>query len=87
MLGAFLLGEWFESVIVTGLVALASYIEERTLSEARNAMQGGLDRLPTSARVVSDDKGKVIEKIDFGDGMTPIDGVIQGDRVEIRSGE
>ena len=87
VIGAFLLGEWFESVIVTGLVALASYIEERTLSEARNAMQGGLDRLPTSARVVSDDKGKVIEKIDFGDGMTPIDGVIQGDHVEIRSGE
>ena len=39
VLGAFLLGEWFESVIVTGLVALASYIEERTFSEARNAMQ------------------------------------------------
>ena len=32
VLGAFLLGEWFESVIVTGLVALASYIEERTLT-------------------------------------------------------
>ena len=63
MLGAFLLGEWFESVIVTGLVALASYIEERTLSEARNAMQGGLDRLPTSARVVSDEKEKSLRRL------------------------
>ena len=87
VLGAFLMGEWIEAVIVTGLVALASYIEERTLTEARKAMQGGLDRLPNSARVVSDNDGNIIENMEHGDGMTPIDGVITGDLIEIRSGE
>ena len=87
VLGAFLLGEWFEALIVTGLVALASYIEERTLSEARKAMQGGLDRLPTSARVISDRGGETIDQIQHGDGLTPIDGVILGDKIEVRSGE
>ena len=89
VIGALLLTEWEEAIIVTGLVALASYIEERTLFEARKAMQGGLDRLPKSARVITESKGHS-HSAGAGPhaaGMTPIEDVLQGDIIEVRSGE
>ena len=53
VVGALWLGEYQEALMVTGLVALASHLEERALVRAREAMQGGLDRLPNVARVIS----------------------------------
>ena len=89
VIGALLLTEWEEAIIVTGLVALAAYIEERTLFEARKAMQGGLDRLPNSARVVteSEDHSHSRDMDARGDGKTPIEDVERGDIIEVRSGE
>lgn len=89
VIGALLLTEWEEAIIVTGLVALAAYIEERTLFEARKAMQGGLDRLPKSARVIAESEGHShSEGIGtHGSGKTPIEDVVPGDIVEVRSGE
>jgi len=53
VIGAMLMQEYPEALIVTGLVAFASHLEESALVKARNAMQGGLDRLPRLARLSS----------------------------------
>ncbi len=53
VIGAMLMQEYPEALIVTGLVAFASHLEESALVRARNAMQGGLDRLPRLARLSS----------------------------------
>jgi len=60
VLGAIALGELIEALMVVSLVAFASHLENRALIRARESMQGGLDRLPRSARVVSIND-KVIE--------------------------
>ena len=54
VVGALILQEYVEALLVVGLVALASHIEERAIVKAREAMQGGLDRLPKEARIVGD---------------------------------
>jgi len=52
ILGAMVLQAWFEALLVTVLVSLASHLEGSALRKARDAMQGGLDRLPTEARLM-----------------------------------
>ena len=59
VLGAALLGEWAEALMVVGLEALASHLEERALIRARESMQGGLDRMPRGARLVSPSTGPI----------------------------
>ena len=54
--GALALGELVEALMVVSLVAFASHLENRALIRARKSMQGGLDRLPRRARVVTTDK-------------------------------
>ena len=56
VIGAIALGELIEALMVVSLVAFASHLENRALIRARQSMQGGLDRLPRSARVASNDK-------------------------------
>ena len=56
VLGAIALGELIEALMVVSLVAFSSHLENRALIRARLSMQGGLDRLPRRARVVSNDK-------------------------------
>jgi len=53
--GAVALGELVEALLVVALVAFASHLENRALIKARESMQGGLDRLPRKARLVSND--------------------------------
>ena len=81
VLGSLYLREWPEALIVTGLVALAAHMEESALVRAREAMQGGLDRLPRRARLVEENN----EHSD--DEWTPVAALEPGDLVEIRSGE
>ena len=50
VLGACVLGMWEEALIVTILVAFTAHLEGDALLKARQAMQGGLDRLPRTAR-------------------------------------
>jgi|TARA_B100000131_G_scaffold131219_1_gene127929 Cd2+/Zn2+-exporting ATPase len=56
VLGAIALGELVEALMVVSLVAFASHLENRALIRARQSMQGGLDRLPRRARVITTDK-------------------------------
>ena len=53
ILGASVLGELVEAIMVVSLVAFASHLENRALIRARESMQGGLDRLPRMARLAS----------------------------------
>ena len=76
VIGAMLMQHYTEALIVTGLVAFASHLEESALVRARNAMQGGLDRLPRLARLSSSEEE-----------WLPIEALNLGDIVEIRSGE
>ena len=62
VVGALALGELIESLMVVSLVAFASHLENRALIRARQSMQGGLDRLPRRARVVTNDKNTEIGK-------------------------
>ena len=82
VIGAMIMQEYVEALLVTGLVAFASHLEEIALVRARNAMQGGLDRLPRLARLSSDS-----EKISNEQDWVPIQALSVGDLVEIRSGE
>ncbi|MEE2974109.1 MAG: heavy metal translocating P-type ATPase [Candidatus Thermoplasmatota archaeon] len=52
VIGACILGMWEEALIVTILVAFTVHLEGDALLKAREAMQGGLDRLPRTARKV-----------------------------------
>ncbi len=55
VVGALVLQEYVEALLVVGLVAFASHLEERAIIKAREAMQGGLNRLPNEARIVATD--------------------------------
>ena len=90
VLGALYLREWPEALIVTGLVALAAHMEESALVRAREAMQGGLDRLPRRARLVGEHEQQLGDSqgdSSCDDEWTPVAALEPGDIVEIRSGE
>lgn len=57
VIGAAILGMWEEALIVAILVAFTAHLEGDALIKAREAMQGGLDRLPRTARRVTGIKG------------------------------
>ncbi|MEC7688602.1 MAG: cation transporter, partial [Candidatus Thermoplasmatota archaeon] len=54
VIGAMVLQEYSEALMVVGLVAFASHLEEHAIVKARKSMQGGLDRLPQEARLIQD---------------------------------
>ena len=61
VIGAAVLGMWEEALVVAILVAFTAHLEGDALVKARKAMQGGLDRLPRTARRVTGNKPKKIE--------------------------
>ena len=65
VIGAAILGMWEEALVVAILVAFSAHLEGDALVKARKAMQGGLDRLPRTARRVTGNKPKKVvpEKI------------------------
>ncbi|MEC7503531.1 MAG: heavy metal translocating P-type ATPase [Candidatus Thermoplasmatota archaeon] len=98
VIGASLLGEWVEALTVVGLVSFASHLEDRAITRARESMQGGLDRIPRGARIVNPIQGISPKKpnivqitpqiLPHGEpGKTPVEAVVEGDMVEVRSGE
>ena len=98
VIGASLLGEWVEALTVVGLVAFASHLEDRAISRARDSMQGGLDRIPRGARIVNQIQEVaplklnivqlVPQNLHLGEpDKTPVEAVVEGDMVEVRSGE
>lgn len=50
VIGASVLGMWEEALMVVILVAIAAHLESSALENARESMQGGLDRIPRTAR-------------------------------------
>ena len=61
VIGAAILGMWQEALVVAILVAFSAHLEGDALVKARKAMQGGLDRLPRTARRVTGNKPKKFE--------------------------
>lgn len=99
VIGASYLQAWEEALMVLILVSWTEHMEGEALIKAREAMQGGLDRLPRTARRVSK---KVIGKFSIISSSVPmapmaqntpeveevpIGIVMKGDHLEIRSGE
>ena len=99
VIGAFFLGEYPEALMVSGLVGLSSHLENRALIKAREAMQGGFDRIPKYARINTNSPKPQFNVMNISnnislsvnqshdDGLMPIEAVKIGDNVEIRSGE
>ena len=80
VVGACGLMMWEEALIVAILVALTAHLEGDALAKAREAMQGGLDRLPRVARRVKEKKSFTVGSIQVGgisaggSPMTPMNG-------------
>ena len=63
VIGACILGMWEEALIVTILVAFTIHLEGDALIKAREAMQGGLDRLPRTARKLHEHPELTVESM------------------------
>lgn len=59
--GALAIGEYWEAAAVTFLFMLGAYLEARTMSQTRRALQGLLDLAPLSATVMRD--GQQVEVV------------------------
>jgi Cd2+/Zn2+-exporting ATPase len=76
VIGALVIGEYFESAVVTFLFLFGDYLETRTLEKTRSALKELVDLAPQEAIVI---RGGINLTI-------PIEEVVKGDRVIIRSG-
>ncbi|MGB1492859.1 MAG: heavy metal translocating P-type ATPase [Candidatus Poseidoniaceae archaeon] len=80
VIGACGLMMWEEALIVAILVALTAHLEGDALMKAREAMQGGLDRLPRVARRVPEKKTftpsaiQIVAPSKMAPSMTPASG-------------
>lgn len=86
VIGAFAIGEFEESAIVTFLFLFGSYLEQKTLAKTRGAIQSLTEMAPTTALLVNDDN--TTEEVDVDDleegnlvlvkagGQIPVDGTI-----------
>lgn len=77
VIGAFIIGEYNESAIVTFLFLFGSYLEERTLSKTRQSIKSLTEMAPTTATVVQADG--TTEEVD-------VDDVDEGDVVLVKTG-
>ena len=99
VLGASYLQAWEEALMVLILVSWTEHMEGEALIKAREAMQGGLDRLPRTARRISKKTIGSLTTISAALPMAPMAAkvpgveevpiglVMKGDHLEIRSGE
>lgn len=86
VIGAFIIGEYEESAVVTFLFLFGNYLEQRTLQKTRSSVKDLTQMAPTQAELVDDD-GNVstvdVDDLDEGDhvmvkpgGQIPVDGKI-----------
>ena len=98
VIGASILQAWEEALMVIILVSWTEHMEGEALIKAREAMQGGLDRLPRKARRIPKKNfgsfSIVAEPVSISPALStqeneeiPIGLVMKGDHLEIRSGE
>lgn len=85
VIGAFIIGEFNESAIVTFLFLFGSYLESKTLQKTRTAIKGLTDMSPTTATLVTDDGTEEVDVDDVDEGdvvlvktgsQVPVDGVV-----------
>ncbi|THE10299.1 cation-translocating P-type ATPase [Bacillus timonensis] len=76
VIGALLIGEYVESAVVTFLFLFGDYLEARTLEKTRSSLKDLVEMAPQEAVVVRDGSQVTI----------PVEEVLVGDRVIIRSG-
>ena len=79
VIGAMLLGQWFEAATVAFLFALALVLESWSVGRARNAIRALLSLAPQTARYRCPHDGDIEEK--------PVDSVPVGVEVLVRPGE
>ncbi|MFS0576234.1 cation-translocating P-type ATPase [Sporosarcina sp. 179-K 3D1 HS] len=77
VVGALFIGEYVESAAVTFLFLFGAYLEARTLEKTRSSLKSLVDMAPLEATVIRDGEPVIL----------PVDEVLKGDRVLIRSGE
>lgn len=77
VIGALIIGEYVESAVVTFLFIFGAYLESRTLEKTRSSLRDLIDQTPTEATVIRPE----------GHVKLPVEDVVKGDRVLIRSGE
>ena len=77
VVGALIIGEYWEAAAVTFLFMFGAYLEGKTLEKTRSAIKSLLDLAPNTARVIRDDKEIEI----------PAEDVMKGEIVIIRPGE
>jgi len=99
VIGASYLQAWEEALMVIILVSWTEHMESEALIRAREAMQGGLDRIPRTARRVPKRSISSVGKISAPLQMAPVTSeiskieevpiglIVKGDHIEIRSGE
>lgn len=86
VIGAFIIGEYNESAIVTFLFLFGTFLENKTLAKTRHSIKDLTEMAPTTALVVADD-GQVeetdVDFVDVGDvvlvktgAQVPVDGQI-----------
>ena len=76
VIGAFLIGEYNESAIVTFLFLFGSFLEKKTLDRTRSSIKALTQMSPTKAFIFKN--GETIE--------TPIDEVEAGDLILVKTG-
>ena len=85
VIGAFIIGEFNESAIVTFLFLFGSYLESKTLQKTRTAIKGLTDMSPTTATLVTDDGTEEVDVDDVDEGdvvlvktgsQVPVDGIV-----------
>lgn len=85
VIGAFIIGEFNESAIVTFLFLFGSYLESKTLQKTRTAVKGLTDMSPTTATLVTDDGTEEVDVDDVDEGdvvlvktgsQVPVDGIV-----------
>lgn len=85
VIGAFIIGEFNESAIVTFLFLFGSYLESKTLQKTRTAIKGLTDMSPTTATLVTDDDTEEVDVDDVDEGdvvlvktgsQVPVDGIV-----------
>ncbi|WP_125604760.1 heavy metal translocating P-type ATPase [Lapidilactobacillus bayanensis] len=86
VIGAFIIGEYNESAVVTFLFLFGNYLEQKTLSKTRASIKSLTEMAPTTAEVVQADGS--IEEVDVDDvdvndvvlvktgAAIPVDGVV-----------
>ncbi|WP_226036898.1 heavy metal translocating P-type ATPase [Aquibacillus saliphilus] len=76
VIGALFIGEYVEPAVVTFLFLFGAYLEARTLEKTRSSLKELVDMAPQEATIIRN--GNQIE--------LPVEEVVEGDRVIIRSG-